>query len=494
MKPFIIKSIGKIFILCLWLVVGFLLAEFSVRIYEYIVCRTNPLILSLNNQPPWSHSEPVQNRHFQSVIELPPLDITQWYALRAEFFLQLDEHDRQLFSSFHQIAILIKYADKNEKSIYLPEPDVKNYFNEEFLTVLEKEVPIAGKNHISKYYPSFIMGNKTIRNLFVYRSTDKENRGFLVCWYKGDNKNSSQSIKDESDIWEIPYFEYKKHAQLDSYEFHTNNFGFRDRDVVVPKPADVFRIVCIGGSTTEEGPTEQETYPNILEKLLQEQNKGPYKIEVINAGIPGISANKLWLRLSDYLMMEPNLIVYCEGANDITHILLPYWLNHLNGIKKTLLQSKLLRKVSPLFFLPDNVQIRNDINKDIITQVEKIRNYLQEKDIALVVMSMPAPNYSKMSRQEKDYFQYVTRKWWGGEFINYKMYSHTLEIYNNLLKEKFNDGNTSYIPLYEMFQNEPPSYFNDLCHQKLKGIQKKAELATPYLLGYIKQSLSGNRE
>jgi lysophospholipase L1-like esterase len=89
----------------------------------------------------------------------------------------------------------------------------------------------------------------------------------------------------------------------------------------------------MGGSTTEEGPIEQETYPNYLEKMLMERVKEFSKIEVINAGIPGITINKLWFRIPDLLLMQPDLIIFCEGANDITHIFLPYWIKQLGVIK-----------------------------------------------------------------------------------------------------------------------------------------------------------------
>jgi len=491
MKYHIVKSIGKIFIFFLWLILILILAECVVRVYEYFVAQKNPLISSLNNQPPWSYSQVTSKDTLQSTEKLPSPDMSQWYSNRLEFFLQLDENDRQLFASFYQISILIKDRNKREKKIYLPEPDTTNYFDDELLTALEKEIPDINHSAFSKYYASFIVGNRTISDLVLYYPAKIENHGMFVCGYKAKDSHTKKT-KDENNIWEIPYFEYKKHAQLYSHEFHTNNFGFRDEDVAVPKLPDVFRIVCIGGSTTEEGPTEQETYPNITEKLLSEQFHEQYRIEVINAGIPGITANKLWLRLPDYLLMEPNLIIYCEGTNDITHILLPYWLNHLNGIKKILIQSKLCRNIFPLFFLPHDIQIQSDISKDILSQIEKIQKYLQRKGVLFAVMSIPAPNYSSMTWQEKDYFQFVTKKWWGGDFINYRMYSHVLNIYNKLLNEKFNNRNILYIPMYEMFQNEPPSYFNDVCHQKLEGIQKKSELAMPYLVKYIEEHLGKN--
>ena len=52
--------------------------------------------------------------------------------------------------------------------------------------------------------------------------------------------------------WEIMFYRYKKNWSVpDNTLLQTNEFGFRDHAIVMPKPQDVYRIVCIGGSTTE---------------------------------------------------------------------------------------------------------------------------------------------------------------------------------------------------------------------------------------------------
>lgn len=495
MKYPYIKCIGKTFIILLWIFALLLLIEVNTRIYEYITRKTNPLIVNLNNQPPWSPSEPISDDNNLLIIKYPQPDMSLWLSNRAEFFLHLDNHEKQLFSSFYQLAIL--YQENGAQTIYLPEPKITNYFDTELMNLLSKEISsITGnteKEPYSKYYPSFIKGDKTIKDFFIYFSKKDENQNVLICWYKAEIPDLLRNTTNEKVLWEIPYFEYKQHAQLPSYEFHTNNFGFRDEDIVIPKPPDVYRIVCIGGSTTIEGPAEQNTYPNLLEKYLNEQYKGPHRIEVINAGVPGITANKLWFRLPDFVLMQPDLVLYSEGANDITHILLPYWLKNLTGLKKGLLHATFVRKFFPLYFLPDDEQIRKDMDRDVIHYIEKIKNYLTLKGISFGVMTIPAPDYSEMTQQERVYLQYVTKKWWGGDFVDYRMYNYVLNIYNAQLKKQFNDRNILYIPMNEMYTKEHTPYFNDLCHQKLKGIQRKAEYATPYILEYLKAPLSRNK-
>ncbi len=85
--------------------------------------------------------------------------------------------------------------------------------------------------------------------------------------------------KEES-TWLVPFFAYK--PNVDRY----NNLGFRDDDIITPKPEGVFRIVCVGGSTTEEGISNDTTYPNLMEQKLKKHFKTE-KIDVINAGVVG---------------------------------------------------------------------------------------------------------------------------------------------------------------------------------------------------------------
>jgi heterodisulfide reductase subunit A-like polyferredoxin len=56
--------------------------------------------------------------------------------------------------------------------------------------------------------------------------------------------------------------------------------------VIVPKPKGVLRIVCVGGSTTEEGNDTQSTYPNIMEHKLRNYFKTD-KIDVVNVVFVG---------------------------------------------------------------------------------------------------------------------------------------------------------------------------------------------------------------
>ncbi len=89
------------------------------------------------------------------------------------------------------------------------------------------------------------------------------------------------------------------------------------QNVEVPKPRGVFRIICLGGSTTAEGNISGDSYPIFLQELLSKAY--PQRtIEVINAG------KFFWTTqhsIIQYLFwlddMEPDLIIMFHACNDL---------------------------------------------------------------------------------------------------------------------------------------------------------------------------------
>ena len=86
------------------------------------------------------------------------------------------------------------------------------------------------------------------------------------------------------------------------------------RDLPLPKPAGVFRIVCTGGSSTFDllAPDDAATWPARLGTLLAP------RVDVANAGFPG------WTTLESLVSLEirdvdlaPDLVVVYAGVNDL---------------------------------------------------------------------------------------------------------------------------------------------------------------------------------
>ena len=118
----------------------------------------------------------------------------------------------------------------------------------------------------------------------------------------------------QSNLVHTPYVSYVPSEQ---YEGH-NSLGYRGAEVQIPKLADVFRIVTLGGSTTySTGTSAEESYPAFLQNILRNQY-GLNHIEVINAGFSGYTS---WELLSNFVFripeLEPDMIIIYAAINDL---------------------------------------------------------------------------------------------------------------------------------------------------------------------------------
>ena len=96
-----------------------------------------------------------------------------------------------------------------------------------------------------------------------------------------------------------------------------NELEFMRRIHTIKKPPDVFRIVCLGSSSTEgEGASAigEYSYPAQLEEILEEWSR--QKVEVINGGISGAPFFMLETHLEEvFLPLEPDLVIIYFGYN-----------------------------------------------------------------------------------------------------------------------------------------------------------------------------------
>lgn len=102
-------------------------------------------------------------------------------------------------------------------------------------------------------------------------------------------------------------------------EASTNSLGFRGPDFLPQKPEDVFRIICLGGSSTFGFHNSDEgTYPFLLQKLFEEEERRQPSVDVINAGFPYYNTGSILSILKEELLRyEPDLMTLYTGYNDI---------------------------------------------------------------------------------------------------------------------------------------------------------------------------------
>ncbi|MBU1905630.1 MAG: SGNH/GDSL hydrolase family protein, partial [Candidatus Omnitrophica bacterium] len=134
-------------------------------------------------------------------------------------------------------------------------------------------------------------------------------------------------------FYKVPYLEHRLRPDFKGdYEnalVKINSLGFRSREISLNKPKDIFRIICIGESTTFGlgASSNVHTYPALLEgKLNSRINNPKLKIEVINAGIPSYDSSQCYILLGlEMMALDPDLIVIYTGWNEMGRSLRKGW-------------------------------------------------------------------------------------------------------------------------------------------------------------------------
>lgn len=112
-----------------------------------------------------------------------------------------------------------------------------------------------------------------------------------------------------------------------TYDYKNNSLGFRTPERPFQKPTNTKRIITLGGSTTWDGPTNDSTWPTILESKLNNYYKDKnIKIEVINLAMdaaPSVMSLTILNLIGVYY--EPDLVISYDGINDVR--MARYWKN-----------------------------------------------------------------------------------------------------------------------------------------------------------------------
>jgi hypothetical protein len=140
--------------------------------------------------------------------------------------------------------------------------------------------------------------------------------------------NSLELNAGNTSLWAKPWFRYRPGARAEvvaggeRFVIEINSQGFRTHEFALPKPSGMVRVVCIGGSTTVAGRTNDETYPALLEAKLRARHPG-LPLEVLNLGVSGVSHEHWLSRLDRVFAYQPDVVVHYEAVNDISWRQLP---------------------------------------------------------------------------------------------------------------------------------------------------------------------------
>ena len=290
---------------------------------------------------------------------------------------------------------------------------------------------------------------------------------------------------------EIPNVRYKRNWRPEGQMATYNNYGFRDDDIVMPKPEGLFRIVCIGGSTTEEGNTNDQTYPNIMERKLQERF-GAERVEVINCGISGIHSYHERRRMEDFLALDPDLIVYYNGINDICHEHFPAIRAMAPEGARRMLASKLLTRVFNRRLLPADDTLVDFMWRSTFRNLRAMALRARECGVDFAVCSFAYPRLERLGFRDRIYLDMNTREVYNGAYINYASLTHLLDLHNRLVRRLCEEEKLFYIPAQEHLDAGSDHFF-DTCHMTPLGLEYKTNIIGAYVARRIEPRLTPSR-
>ncbi|MFN3287170.1 MAG: SGNH/GDSL hydrolase family protein [Sphingomonadaceae bacterium] len=101
-------------------------------------------------------------------------------------------------------------------------------------------------------------------------------------------------------------------------QIRVNNMGFRGPDIVANKPAGTFRLAFLGASTTFNAEVpDGRTWPELTGRALQRAAGDSCRIEVINAGQPGYTMQRVRTLWTHHVApLRPDLVLMMPGDVD----------------------------------------------------------------------------------------------------------------------------------------------------------------------------------
>ncbi len=329
-------------------------------------------------------------------------------------------------------------------------------------------------------------------NVYLLPAPDASSAASVYAFVDVGAAWEEQALSPDSP-WELPFFRYKKNLRQvkagTGWLVDTNAFGFRNGDVAVPKPEGVFRILCVGGSTTEEGPSIEKTYPFLLGEKLRAAFPGKH-IEVVNAGTSGMSTRRHAAKLAEYFRLQPDVMIFYEGVNDAAVDLPALW--HRIGLarwQRLLAHSAFLRRYDSALFYPDIRQRNQDLHDMFVSNLEAIHLAAGCKGIRIVLCSIACPRTDALDKAMLDFMNYEARMHWEDPLLTFAVYAQLIRMLNEDIATYCRDESVPYVPVAEAFGGEP-GYFLDICHMTEAGIERKAEVIFQSTRGYLETAFA----
>jgi len=400
---------------------------------------------------------------------------------RAARFLSLDEGDRLDFAAANMLTIAQYDASGKVVNIYGRMYGTCCSYPESDFEALLRDGPRTSGMHYEEVAPSF-----TLRYCLLAEPGGPMTYIFLDAKKRNLDLALQKPLPEDSP-WVAPFVKYKpnlRHSYSGMGEdgYQTNNLGYRGADIEVPKPSGVFRIICLGGSTTEER-CRGGTYPSILQALLRARFPGR-RIEVVNCGISGKATPVTLGLLRDYFRMDPDLILVYDGINDVFQHIMARLQEQPGPLRKASQLSWFIRCSALEWLFYPRAEIDACIDDCTMRSFGVIRRAAACRDIPIALCSQAMPAHKVLTRQEREYFDHNTRTAWGLPELTFATYCRVVGRLNARIRSFCEREHVLYIPVNENMCGGV-YYFGDLCHMSSRGIMRKAEIIDQYLKDYL---------
>lgn len=282
----------------------------------------------------------------------------------------------------------------------------------------------------------------------------------------------NQGLGVSTGLWLVPQESYKPGSSVVFevegvlHEVRINSRGFRAREFSVPKPEGLFRIVCIGASTTFQGLTNDATYPAVLEARLRAEFPDR-ALEVLDLGVSG-TLSDYWIDRFDRLMeIEPDFVVQYNGVNDLIREHAGAWAAG-HPWRARLRRSSLLWNA----WVPFPARQWEPFLERTRDRFAALDGLLAERGVDHVVGTVAAPDPGTPSAGKRAYLDRVAREWSGGALGDYGQYAALVTLHNEgVLQWAEAHGVPCARPDRAVRQ---PSLYIDVCHMQPVGIERLA--------------------
>jgi len=427
----------------------------------------------------------------------PPTIGKDFEARRA--FLTLNDADRAAYAGKRgEVAALCK-PDGGIEQVWLP-PEGNAAaevvaFGKTLKAgaLLRDALPPDASGDAAGAFAEALSGGRPLREYPIPQPDGAQPYVMQFAWEAAPDKHAVAVFVRPS-MWKTLWHELRPGTvQSDAMDLRINAQGFRDDEVALPKPARVYRIVCVGGSTTAEGLSNALTYPNMVETKFA-RALGPARVDVVNAGIFALASAGELEHMADYLALEPDLVVHYNFVNDVPAIA-GRWLDGnaaVNRLRRLALRPRMVYDWMNPLLLPGNAVLDKALDDTIFANLTKLADACRAKGVELAVCTFAAPDYFALDRPQRAFYDYRINNMLWGRLMNMASYLRVLDRYNVRVRAFCAERGLRVIPVAESLKGGTDC-FTDICHLRPRGIERKAQIVFEALRDPVAKELEAKK-